>query len=300
MSTTTGHDLRWKRRPPGSTWGDWGVDDELGRLNLVTAEKVLQGIAEVRVGKTFCLSLPVDYPGGTVVSPRRQPPVQVDHPGHGERRQQHQRRIARQIAGVAADQSAQTGRRRQQQQPHRHHQAGIERSLPPRPAGAAERLCYSIAKEFARPIGTARPPPANHSRMCRWTARIAPGVRRGRGRVCRMAFQETNHRDHRGHGGKRERDAERVLNPCDQALVFADTASHHICPYLLRGLCALCGSIFFSSRGSAANADVDSGLRQEDLNEIVIPLNSFTEMANASDWSIPRLFPSAFIRAIRG
>jgi kynurenine formamidase len=75
MSTTSGHDLRWKRRPPGSTWGDWGADDELGRLNLVTAEKVLQGIAEVRVGKTFCLSLPLDYPGGTVVSPRRQPPV---------------------------------------------------------------------------------------------------------------------------------------------------------------------------------------------------------------------------------
>ncbi|HTD49487.1 MAG TPA: hypothetical protein VK771_02740, partial [Acidimicrobiia bacterium] len=21
---------RWKQRPPGSTWGDWGDDDELG------------------------------------------------------------------------------------------------------------------------------------------------------------------------------------------------------------------------------------------------------------------------------
>ncbi len=66
---------RWKRRPAGSTWGDWGPDDELGRLNLLTPEKVLQGIAEVKIGKTFCLSLPLDYPGGAVLNPRRHPPV---------------------------------------------------------------------------------------------------------------------------------------------------------------------------------------------------------------------------------
>ncbi len=34
---------RWKERPPGSTWGDWGDDDELGRVNLLTPEKVLGG-----------------------------------------------------------------------------------------------------------------------------------------------------------------------------------------------------------------------------------------------------------------
>jgi len=65
---------RWTRRPPGSTWGDWGPDDQLGRLNLLTREKVLQGIAEVKEGRTFCLSLPLDYPGGAVLNPRRQPP----------------------------------------------------------------------------------------------------------------------------------------------------------------------------------------------------------------------------------
>ena len=65
---------RWTRRPAGSTWGDWGPDDELGRLNLLTREKVLSGIAEVREGRTFCLSLPLDYPGGAVVNPRRHPP----------------------------------------------------------------------------------------------------------------------------------------------------------------------------------------------------------------------------------
>ena len=65
---------RWQRRPGGSTWGDWGPDDERGRLNLLTREAVLRGVAEVWVGKTFCLSLPLDYPGGNVVNPRRHPP----------------------------------------------------------------------------------------------------------------------------------------------------------------------------------------------------------------------------------
>ena len=55
---------RWKVRPEGSTWGDWGPDDQLGRLNLIDANKVRQGVAEVREGKTFCLSLPLDLPGG--------------------------------------------------------------------------------------------------------------------------------------------------------------------------------------------------------------------------------------------
>lgn len=65
---------RWKRRPPGSTWGDFGPDDQLGRLNLLTPEKVLQGIAEVKEGRSFCLSLPLDYPGGNKLNPRRHPP----------------------------------------------------------------------------------------------------------------------------------------------------------------------------------------------------------------------------------
>ena len=63
---------RWKRRPAGSTWGDWGPDDQLGRLNLLTPDKVLKGVAEVKEGKTFCLSLPLDYPG----EHRRQPAPQ--------------------------------------------------------------------------------------------------------------------------------------------------------------------------------------------------------------------------------
>lgn len=66
---------RWKHRPEGSTWGDWGDDDQLGRLNLLTPEKVRQGVAEVVEGLSFCLSIPLDYPGGNVLNPRRLPPV---------------------------------------------------------------------------------------------------------------------------------------------------------------------------------------------------------------------------------
>jgi hypothetical protein len=65
---------RWKHRPAGSTWGDFGADDQLGRLNLLTPQKVLQGLAEVKHGLTFCLSLPLDYPGDNKLNPRRHAP----------------------------------------------------------------------------------------------------------------------------------------------------------------------------------------------------------------------------------
>lgn len=65
---------RWTVRPDGSNWGDFGDDDELGRINLLTAEKVREGAAEVREGRTFSLSLPLDFPGGNVLNQRRHPP----------------------------------------------------------------------------------------------------------------------------------------------------------------------------------------------------------------------------------
>jgi hypothetical protein len=66
---------RWTVRPEDSNWGDYGADDQLGRLNLLTPDKVRQGIAEVREGRTFCLSLPLDYPGGNGLNPNRHPPI---------------------------------------------------------------------------------------------------------------------------------------------------------------------------------------------------------------------------------
>ena len=43
---------RWKKRPDGSNWGEFGPDDQIGRLNYLTPQKVLEGIAEDAAKKT--------------------------------------------------------------------------------------------------------------------------------------------------------------------------------------------------------------------------------------------------------
>ncbi|MBM3492486.1 MAG: cyclase family protein [Alphaproteobacteria bacterium] len=65
---------RWKQRPEGSNWGEFGEDDQLGRLNLLTPERVKRAAQEVREGLRFCLSLPLNLPGGNILNPRRYPP----------------------------------------------------------------------------------------------------------------------------------------------------------------------------------------------------------------------------------
>jgi hypothetical protein len=56
---------RWKVRPEHSNWGDFGDDDQIGRLNLITPERRRKAAAEVREGIAFCLSLSLDLPGET-------------------------------------------------------------------------------------------------------------------------------------------------------------------------------------------------------------------------------------------
>jgi kynurenine formamidase len=63
-----------QRRPADSNWGDYGAGDRAGRLNELTSERVVRAAAEIQTGQRFCLSLPLDYPGGNVVFPFRQPP----------------------------------------------------------------------------------------------------------------------------------------------------------------------------------------------------------------------------------
>jgi len=65
---------RWVKRPLGSNWGDFGRDDQLGRINWLDADAVRRGIAEVREGRTFSLSLPLDLPGGNALNASRFPP----------------------------------------------------------------------------------------------------------------------------------------------------------------------------------------------------------------------------------
>jgi hypothetical protein len=64
---------RWRIRPKGANWGDFGPDDQLGRLNLITPERRRKAAEEVREGIAFCLSLPLDCPRESL-NPRRFPP----------------------------------------------------------------------------------------------------------------------------------------------------------------------------------------------------------------------------------
>ena len=64
--------MRWSKRPTGSNWGDFGPDDQIGRMNLLTPELRMGGIREVTEGLALTLSLPLDYPGGE--TPTRRPP----------------------------------------------------------------------------------------------------------------------------------------------------------------------------------------------------------------------------------
>jgi kynurenine formamidase len=67
--------MRWNRRPPGSNWGDYGPDDELGKLNLLTPATRREALREASEGLCFSLSLPLDYPGGSDLVPSRRPPM---------------------------------------------------------------------------------------------------------------------------------------------------------------------------------------------------------------------------------
>ena len=66
---------RWTHRPERSTWGDFGADDALGRMNLLSPQKVREGLAEVQEGRAFSLGLPLTLPGGNSLNPNRLPPV---------------------------------------------------------------------------------------------------------------------------------------------------------------------------------------------------------------------------------
>lgn len=75
---------RWKQRPLGSNWGDFGTDDQLGRLNLLTPEIRLKALREVKDGIAFCLSMPLDYPGGNeIFAFRKEPRFFYEKRGNG-------------------------------------------------------------------------------------------------------------------------------------------------------------------------------------------------------------------------
>lgn len=77
--------MRWKNRPEGSNWGDFGDDDQIGRMNLVIPARRLAAVREVTEGLAFSLSLPLDYPGGADLVPsRRAPRIEATRRATGE------------------------------------------------------------------------------------------------------------------------------------------------------------------------------------------------------------------------
>lgn len=66
---------QWKQRPDGANWGDFGAEDQLGRLNWIDADARVQAAREIVTGQSFSLSLPLDVPRQPVLNPRRAGPV---------------------------------------------------------------------------------------------------------------------------------------------------------------------------------------------------------------------------------
>ena len=48
--------------PAGAAWGVFGDDDEVGTINLLTPERVLDAASSIRTGKVFALNLPINIP----------------------------------------------------------------------------------------------------------------------------------------------------------------------------------------------------------------------------------------------
>ena len=65
---------RWTHRPAGSNWGAFGPDDQIGRMNLITPEMRMSAVRDIKEGKIFVLSLPLDYPGGEGPAAARRAP----------------------------------------------------------------------------------------------------------------------------------------------------------------------------------------------------------------------------------
>lgn len=71
--------------PPGSSWGVWGLHDELGALNLLDDARTRVAAACVRRGEVFPLQLPLDEPAPGVVwrTPPRHHVLRVGHETDG-------------------------------------------------------------------------------------------------------------------------------------------------------------------------------------------------------------------------
>ena len=66
--------------PPGSAWGIWGDDDELGAMNLLTPERTQAAAALVRRGAVFSLNWELDEPSPPILGRGRLQHTILDGP----------------------------------------------------------------------------------------------------------------------------------------------------------------------------------------------------------------------------
>jgi kynurenine formamidase len=59
-------------------WGRWGPDDEVGGLNFLDAQSVIQAAGLIKKGKVFTLQVPMGDPKGDPIWPGRSKPVRVN------------------------------------------------------------------------------------------------------------------------------------------------------------------------------------------------------------------------------
>ncbi len=64
---------KWLKQPSGAKWGEFGENDQVGRMNLITPQCRQRALAEAREGHAFLLSLPLDYPRGGIFPGRHAP-----------------------------------------------------------------------------------------------------------------------------------------------------------------------------------------------------------------------------------
>ena len=57
--------------PPGSAWGEFGPDDQLGTIGRLTPDRARAGAACVRTGEVFNLDLPMDAMDPPLAAARR-------------------------------------------------------------------------------------------------------------------------------------------------------------------------------------------------------------------------------------
>lgn len=95
---------RWLNRPEGSNWGEFGPDDQVGKLNLLTPERRRVAAAEICEGRVFTLSLPLDYPGGNALFQyRREPRFVHERRGDGHNYNFRLSHVCSQFCDVVSD-----------------------------------------------------------------------------------------------------------------------------------------------------------------------------------------------------